>query len=190
MVAELLGDDWTSAIAVTVPEVSLLPGLFPLHLPVLLSGLFALHLAVLLPLRTSATVGLQRQACFGWADWTVAGMSKQNLTHHPGLEPEQHKQLLSAGLVIQTTQGRCEGQVQRAGAEARCKEQMQRAGAQSSRLSVRLCIACITHVSCKHTQVCSIVSTQVEGSFDSRLLDMSRGYETPKGGCAKQTWRR
>ncbi len=136
MAGEHLGNDWTSAHAATAPKVSHLPGLFPLHLTVLLSGLFAPHLA-------SATVGLQRRACFGLADWTVAGMSKQSLTHHPGLVPEQHKQaLVVAVLVIQGTKGqmegqmrgagakgRCEGQVQRADAKGRCEGQMRRAGA-------------------------------------------------------------
>jgi len=131
LAGEHLGNDWTSAAAATVPKVSHLPGLFPLHLAVLLSGLFALHLAVLLPHLASATVGLQRRACFGWADWIVAGMSKQNLTHHPGLEPEQHKQaLVVAVLVIQGTKGQMEGQMRGAGAKGRCKGQVRKADAQ------------------------------------------------------------
>lgn len=124
MVGEHLGDDWTFAHAATVPEVSLLPGLSPLHLTVLLSGLFPLHLTVPLPHLASATVGLQRRACFGWADWTVAAMSKQNLTHHPGLVPEQHK--------ATSFSHACEAEYKRADAKGRYEGHMHKGG----RLSV------------------------------------------------------
>ncbi len=151
MAGEHLGDDWTSAHAATVPKVSHLPGLFPLHLAVLLSGLFPLHLTVLLPHLASATVGLQRRACwacFGWVDWTVAGMSKQSLTHHPGLEPEQYRQALSAVLVMQTTQG--DG---RAGTKGRCKGQMRRADAKGSceRQMLKDGIGCVLSILMSHS---------------------------------------
>ena len=52
-------------------------------------------------------------------------MSKQSLTHHHGLEPEQHKQaLVVAVLVIQGTKEQMEGQMRGASAKGRCEGQV------------------------------------------------------------------